>query len=345
MASSLFTILIMILFGSNPVGFGSARLVRGAVAGFGPVGSRMAAAVGPLKTKFLSAKIALGEKEEDLARLELPALPNKLPTNENKPSSPQKLTLAGFELPAQSGAVIDERSGRAIFEKDADRRMPIASITKLMTALVFLEHNPGWDATYKIRPEDKREGGRIYLFPGDTVRVRDLFHSSLVASDNIATLALAESTGMTEAQFVEKMNEKSKAMGLVNTSFKDPIGLNDDNVSTAKEIAIFAGQALSDPDISGATLMKKYGFQTLEGRKKTVYSTDDLLDIFPQNGVMILGGKTGYTDPAGYCFVGKFIDHSGHAIISVVLKSSTYKSRFEETHGLVNWIFNNFQWQ
>ncbi len=271
----------------------------------------------------------------------------KLPQSENKSvisKKPAQKLIAPFALKAAAGAVMDVRNNKIIFAKNADKERSIASITKLMTAMVFLDNNPGWDNIYQIKREDRREGGKIYLYMGEKVKVRDLFYLSLVGSANTATIALVDSTGMSEKEFTRKMNEKAKSMGLVNTVFYDPTGLNNNNVSTAKEITKFAGVALANSDISKATLSKKYKLATMGGRKRIIYSTDRLLGVFSQNGVSIIGGKTGYLEAAGYSFVGKFIDSGGREIISVVLGGSSKNSRFSETRELVEWAYENYVW-
>lgn len=264
----------------------------------------------------------------------------KLPDNENKPVKPE---IPPYDLQASCGVIIGAPSGE-FFNKNADKKWPLASITKLATALVFLDNNPGWDEVYEIKREDRREGGKIYLFMGEKVKVKDLFYLSLVGSDNTAAIGLVNSTGLSEEEFVKKMNEKTSGMDLKNTFFYDPTGLDNNNVSTAGEIAVFARAAFSSEYISEATLTKKYEFLTLGGRKKIVYSTDDLLDVFPQNGIKIAGGKTGYTEAAGYCFVGKFIDHNGREMISVVLGADTKDGRFTETRNLVEWAYESYVW-
>ncbi len=182
------------------------------------------------------------------------------------------------------------------------------------------------------------------MFTGEKIKIKDLFYSSLVASDNVATAALVGSTGMKEEEFVQKMADKAQELGLNNTIFKDSIGLDNGNVSTAREVAKIAEIALANKDINEATLTKRYEFSTLEGRKKVIYNTDSLLDLFPQNGIKILGGKTGFTEAAGYCFAGKFIDHQNREVISVVLGNSGNDQRFRETHDLVNWAYKSYQW-
>jgi D-alanyl-D-alanine carboxypeptidase len=248
-----------------------------------------------------------------------------------------------YDLKAKSGVVYDVKNNNFVFKKNQASRLPIASITKLMTAIVFVENNPGFDEVYEIKDEDRREGGRIYVYRGDKISVKDLFYLSLVGSANTATVALVHSTGMTEEEFVSKMNEKAKDLGLAHTNFKDAVGLSANNYSTANDIALLTREALSFSEIREATLRSSYSFKTLQGRTQVVYTTDQLLNNIPKNGVELFGGKTGYTDAAGYCFVGGFVDETGQELISVVLGTESDKARFSETKNLINWVFENIK--
>lgn len=269
---------------------------------------------------------------------------NRLPKAEDKPPAPvPKPKIAGIKVAARSAAAIDCESNDIVFEQSAQEKWPIASITKLMTALVFLDFNPGWDVIYEMKREDRREGGRIYLYMGEKMTVKDLFYTALVASENTATAALVHSTGMTEGQFVTKMNERARILGMSNTSFIDATGLSP-NESTAEEIAKFAKIALENEDIKKATLTREYKFKTSEGRQKTIPSTDQLLKEKMDEGIIIIGGKTGYTDEAGYCFVGRF-EKDGHELVTAVLGTPSTAARFTETNSLVKWIFANFKWE
>jgi serine-type D-Ala-D-Ala carboxypeptidase (penicillin-binding protein 5/6) len=249
-----------------------------------------------------------------------------------------------LSLKARCGVAIASGSDEILFEQASDEQSSIASISKLATALVFLDLNPGWDKIYKIKKTDRVDGGKIYLFSGDEVKIKDLFYLSLVASDNSATLALVNSTGLSEEEFVARMNNKVRELGLKNTSFIDPIGISSNNISTAREIATLAKIALDRKEISEATITGNYEFKTLGGKNKSVRNTDSLLKIFPQNGIKILGGKTGYNEAAGYCFVGKFIDSGGHEVIAVVLGGDNINSRFDQTKDIVHWVYNNYNW-
>jgi D-alanyl-D-alanine carboxypeptidase len=271
---------------------------------------------------------------------------NHLPAARDKSSLlPTRASSTDYELSVESGVAIDCSTGAVLFQKNGDHAKPIASISKLMTALVFLEHNPGWERVYQMREEDRREGSKEYLAAGEKVKIKDLFYLSLVASGNTETVALVNSTGLGLPGFVEKMNNKAAELGLANTVFKDPVGLDQGNVSTALEVAKLAQAAFAMNDIRQASITKKHEFTTLSGNKITVDNTDKLLEEFaasPQ--ISIVGGKTGYTDEAGGCLVSKFVNKAGKEIVSVVLGSPDRNSRFSETKGLVEWAYDSYSW-
>ncbi len=289
---------------------------------------------------FNQAMVKVMEEVKSLPLPSLPQLPQFDLTMQKLPQSQIKEATAGetvdFDLAAENGAILDSQNYNLFFSKRPDRAWPIASITKLFTAYTFLDYNPGWDAIYEIKAEDKREGGKIYLFTGDRVKVKDLFYFSLVGSDNTATAALVSSTGLTEEEFVAKMNNKIKDLGFKNTRIVDAVGLMDGNISTAREIAQFANVALEVDEISRAVLTKKYEFTTEQGRLKAIASTDELLNSFFEQGISILGGKTGHINASGYNLVSKFINQDGRAIVTVVLGADSEASRFGLTRKLVD---------
>lgn len=247
------------------------------------------------------------------------------------------------EISADKAAVFSPSDRSFFFQKDSSSTQPIASITKLMTALVFLDTNPVWDNIYTVTEKDKIVGGRLNLFSGDQVYIDDLFKTSLIASDNGATIALVHASGLSEEDFVSKMNAKALALGLYSTSFADPIGLSDQNVSSAREIALLAQAALDHSAIRDTVNLAEYTYETLGGRLKKIESTDHLLFVNDSNGLEAIGGKTGYTDEAGYCFVGKFFNKEGKEFISVVLGSKDKNSRFQESRDLVLSVLKNYE--
>jgi len=273
-----------------------------------------------------------------------PALINRLPASQAKPIFRKKEGVSDLSLTASSGAVLLIKDNSFLYEKNSSTKQPIASLTKLMTALVFLDNNPGFEKEYQISPADNVVGGKNNLFTGETLKIKDVWNTSLIASDNGATMALVHASGLSEKEFVVKMNSQAKKLGLFDTTFTEPTGLSERNVSTARDIARLAKEALSREEIKQATTIKDYSFKTKEGRAKAISSTDYLLYGDSKDKINILGGKTGYTEGAGYCFVGKFADNSQEEIISVVLNSNGKHDRFEETRTLVNWIFDNYTW-
>ena len=273
-----------------------------------------------------------------------PAISNRLPDSKPLPVYRKKEGASDINLTASSGAVLLVKDNSFLYEKNSVAKQPIASITKLMTVLVFLDHNPGWDTEYVITPDDNVVGGKNNLFTGETVVVKDIWNTTLIASDNSATMALAHSTKLSEKEFVLAMNEKAKKLALFDTNFSEPTGLSERNVSTARDIARLAKEALSHEEIRYTTTIKDYSFETKEGRVKKIDSTDYLLYSDSGDKINTLGGKTGYTEGAGYCFVGKFSDETKEEIISVVLNSNGKNDRFKETRTLVNWVFDNYSW-
>lgn len=270
---------------------------------------------------------------------------NYLPLSEDKKYVPvKKDATSELSIRASSSLVMDGETGQILWQSGGDDKRPIASITKLMSVLVFLDSVPDWNKTYKLKKSDIRVGGRAYIYEGEEVTTGDLLHLSLVASDNTAVIALISSLGLSEDEFVIKMNQKAREIGLEDTSFRDATGLSN-NVSTVKDVALLAKKALIRKNIRETVLKDKYEFKTLAGRSVSAQSTDDLLVNFPSNGSSSIGGKTGYTYEAGYCFVGGFVNHEGREVFSVVLGAPTNRARFQETKKMADWAFSSFDWK
>jgi serine-type D-Ala-D-Ala endopeptidase (penicillin-binding protein 7) len=225
-----------------------------------------------------------------------------------------------------------------LLDNQADIVRPIASITKLMTALVFLDTEPNWEDEYTIIREDKINGGRLNLFLGDTLTIDQLFKTALIASDNGATVALVRSTGLSEEGFVFKMNEKAREIGLLNTKFADTTGLSNDNVSTARELATLASLAFSQDEILQALENSKYTYITRQEREKIIVSTLDLL-TYQLGDLNYLAGKTGYTPQAGYCLVSLF-SQNNKDIITVVLGAQERLDRVDISLDLAQWRYS-----
>ena len=271
-----------------------------------------------------------------------PGLPKALPKGPRKIENNRSL---GIETTARAAVVIDKETGVALFKKNIEEKLPIASLTKLMTALVFLDSEPDWDKEIKLLKEDEEEGGIFYARAGEEVRVEDIFNMMLVGSVNNAAMALARSTEMSQEDFVKKMNEKAQALKLKDTFFADPVGLEPTNVSTSYDVAILLSRALENDKIRETVVKKRYVFSP-QNIKKTYYvkNTDELLwGFLNEKPYQIIGGKTGYLDEAKYCLAIE-VENGGHKIIVVVLGSNEIKDRFQEVKGLAAWTFENYNW-
>jgi len=284
---------------------------------------------------------------EAMANRSFTSLGYELPKNNFRPNLPPEKTdkSKDFNFNNCGGAILDSRTGTLLYSQDADRVMPIASISKLASALVFMDTKPNWEAIYKVKSSDIVGGGKDYIAAGDEVRVRDLFYLGLVGSINSSIEALVSSTGISHDDFVKKMNAKAKELGLKKTNFVEPTGLSDLNVSTPAEVAKLADVAFKNKYIQETSLTENYEFSTLKGKKISIDSTDALLGNFSRNDIKLIGGKTGFTNPAGYCFVGKFTDADGNAVVSAVLGGQTISSRFDETKSAINWVYDSFKWK
>ncbi|NCD00964.1 D-alanyl-D-alanine carboxypeptidase [bacterium] len=250
----------------------------------------------------------------------------------------QKRNQTKLEVNSNKYIVLDVKNDIVLYEKDSLEVQPIASITKLMTALVALDLNPDWNKSYKITREDRREGGRIYLYLGDEVSIKDLFELSLVGSANTATFALVNSLNFSKDEYVNLMNIKAKELGMKNTFFSDVTGLSINNKSNAKDISILVREALSREEIQSVVEKSVLTIETKKGREVEVESTDKLLD--KDLGIKYLkGGKTGYLPEAGYCFAAKF-EKDNEELITVVLGADGKNDRFDDTIKLVSWSYN-----
>lgn len=244
---------------------------------------------------------------------------------------------------AISVGVYDVKSDFKLWSLNDSSPYPIASITKLMSAMVFLDQTPNLEEIIEVKESDYRGGGRAHFFVGDKVRVSDIFKTALVASDNTAVALLVRSSGLTEEEFVAKMNEKASLMRLKQTTFVDPTGLDSGNQSTVREVAKLAEAAMSYEEIKEAIQTNRLTVTTEAGKNVDVRSTNLLLGESIAPTVRMIGGKTGSLPEAGYCFVG-FFRKNDHDIITVVLGAADDEHRFLETKNLVRWAYEAYTW-
>jgi serine-type D-Ala-D-Ala endopeptidase (penicillin-binding protein 7) len=250
----------------------------------------------------------------------------------------------GVKVSAKSVLVEDINSNKTLWSKNSDEVRPIASITKLMTALVLLEsEDTEWEKEIVIDKTDLNgDFNKLKIYNWEKIKFKDLFISSLIASSNTGIKILVKNTGMSEEDFVHKMNDKAIEIGLNKTKFDDPTGLSANNVSTAKEVLELTKKAFSYPNIKEATSNKNYSFRTI-GNNRLVYvkNTNELIGGY----LKIEAGKTGYTESAGFCLVSEVSYQDKEPILVVVLGSDSHYERFSDLKTVATWTFNNYSWK
>jgi D-alanyl-D-alanine endopeptidase (penicillin-binding protein 7) len=247
-------------------------------------------------------------------------------------------------IQAESAVVVDLGVGRELLDKHADDVRPIASISKLMAMMVVLERNLDLDAVTEMLPSDRDHavrGAKSRLPTGLTFTNRDLLHAALIASDNRAVTALGRAVGLDIPAMTAAMNKKARELGLGHTSFGDPTGLDDRNRSTPREVARMLAAALKLPLISEITRKSTYVARSVSKPGYTVeYTNTDV--IARGTRYALLGGKTGYTDLAGYCLAiaARVADATGqaHDVAMVFLGAHGKLTRFGDFSRTAQWI-------
>lgn len=239
------------------------------------------------------------------------------------------------DLRAEAAIIYSPETGKVLWEENAQDQRSIASITKIMTAAVFLENDPDLTRDVVIQRVDVLRASTTYLRAGYKVTNSDLLHLLLIASDNAAARALARISPYGSQGFIVRMNEKAAELGLTNTHYADPSGLLSENVSTAYDMARLITHVASDSRI--AQIMQKQHHSVHAGRRTiNIHSTNQLV----MNGdVDVLGGKTGFIRKAGYCLATLLrLPQGGPQVAVVVLGARSNAGRFWETRHLFNWL-------
>lgn len=221
----------------------------------------------------------------------------------------------GEDIKARAAIVMEAETGRVLFAKNPELRLFPASTTKLMTALVVLEHmHPDAVVTVSERAA-AASATKIGLRQGDTITISALLHAALIRSSNDAAVALAEAAAGSEEGFVELMNRKAVSLGLYNTRFINPNGLpGTGQYTTALELAVIMREAVRQPLLKEILGTRVAEVSTIEGRTKTITNTNHFL--WSDRELML--GKTGYTREAGHCFVGAGDGSSGQLIVALL---------------------------
>lgn len=248
-------------------------------------------------------------------------------------------SVFGSETVNRSAYLFDAGEGTILFNKNADRVNALASLTKLMTALVAYETSPPWNESVVFEASDRRPGNIPYIGIGESVTRENLWNLMLVASSNDAVAALVRSLGFSESDFADRMNARARSLGLGRLHFVEPTGLNAGNVGTAREVAALARVAFAVPKIRESLQKISYRFAPAGKTARRAFATNILLaSSLNHEPYRVIAGKTGFTEESKYnlVFAGA---KNGRNLIGVVLGSPTSDDRFQSMKGLLYWGF------
>lgn len=316
--------------------------------------------IGILLGAFLVLGVNIFEKglEESFFGREITQNPKVLAAQINQQILEEKLEnlkpikkwgIEDLEISAKSAISVlvrEAKDERFLFEKEIEKKLPIASLTKLITGQVVLE-NYDLEQVVEISEEAVKEKGDFGEFKiGEIFTVRNLLYSLLMESSNDAAIALAELVG--REKFIELMNQTSENLGLQNTYFVNPTGLDPDfphqafNYSTSQDLAKLTKYLLQEPLIWEILSKSEFDFYSSDGVfHHKILNTNQFLESNDWK-IKIIGGKTGETPRAKGCLLLVVEAPKGQGqIINVVLAS---EKRFEETRKLINWLNLAYKW-
>ena len=250
-----------------------------------------------------------------------------------------------FDLDVESAILIEAETGQVLYEKNPDKRVPPASITKVMALLIAMEQIEKGklnleDKVSVSRYAESMGGSQIFLPANIRLKVKELLKAVTIASANDASVALAEAIAGTYGNFIDLMNEKADEMGLENTHFLNSTGLpeeGDNHYSSARDIALMAKELVKYDKIrEWASTWLEY--VPLPNRRAMLVNTNKLIKKYPG----LDGLKTGHTSEAGFCLAAT-AKQSKMRLISVVLDAKTETAREEITTRLLDYGFNGFR--
>lgn len=251
-------------------------------------------------------------------------------------SHPKMHKLPSLRVKSNIALIYDEQGRRALYHKNSEEIVPIASITKLMTAMVLLDAQLPMDVELSVDEDDlnRIRRAKSKLRVGMTLTRSEMLKVALMASENRAALALARSYPGGPAAMVSAMNAKAHVLGMENTRFFDPTGLDSDNVSTAQDLVKMVAAAQHYPLIHQYTTSTSHSVEGLRGRTMSFHNTNPLV----RNASWDIGvSKTGYISEAGLCLVME-TKIKQRPVIIVLLDSWGKHTRVGDANRIKQWV-------
>lgn len=245
---------------------------------------------------------------------------------------------------AKNYILIDQKSASVVISKDEHVSVPIASMTKLITAILSIENSKLDDIATVSKKAVSTNGSKINLKVNEKISIENLLNALLINSANDSALTLAEHVSGTEEKFVELMNSKAKYLNMAETHFLDPAGLNDDGKSSAHDIAILLSYALKYETIKNIIKLPEKDIVSIDGNIYHLVNSNRLVkdDMFFSG---IIGGKTGFTPTAGHSLVSA-AQRDDHILIAVIINtfSNDVSASAQESKNLLDWGFLNLKY-
>lgn len=250
-------------------------------------------------------------------------------------------TIPRLESNARSALVFDLGTGKDLYSKNTDSKLPIASLTKILTAITILDNFNLNDIVIVSSSSIRADGEKQDLYAGEKISVLGLLEMMLIQSSNDSAYAIAEHGKNIGIDLVKKMNERAYLLGMKNSVFYDPAGLNDNGYSTAEDLKKLLTHSIRYPEIWQITSNREKNIQSSDGLFSHVSkNTNKLFDLIPG----IYGGKTGYTEEALGCMI-LLVDIQGQndtKLISIILGSP---ERFADTKRMIDWTLSAYRWR
>ena len=249
-----------------------------------------------------------------------------------------------FAPNGKSAILVDNLSGKVLYEKNADEKLAPASMTKLASMLMVMEAIDNGNLKYEDKVTISEEaanmgGSQVFLQAGEVYTVYDLLKSVAIASGNDAVVALAEKIGGSQSGFIDMLNKRLKEIGATNTNFVNAHGLDaEGHYSTARDMSIIARELLKHPKILEFTSIYEEYLEKNDGSRIWLVNTNKLVRFY--DGVD--GLKTGFTGTAGYCLTAT-ASKNNFRLISVVMGEDTSENRSSDTVKMLNYGFNTFK--
>ncbi len=292
------------------------------------------------------AALAVASPLQSRSLMDTYLMPSPIERRQPMPVKRRK-EATGIRTNAPSAFVADIATGKVLYAKNANRVMPIASLSKLVTAMTYLDTHPDMDAPITFVDADFVVNEKSPFKPGDTLAAKDVLHAMLTGSVNACAYALAR-TSLGLENFVEAMNQKTENLALWTPMFFEPSGADPNNQSSAADVAAIIAFASGYPDIRAAAETPELALVTSDvaHREVKVKSTNLLLGSFlNKKPYTIVAAKTGTLPEAGNCMAQITKNEQGHQIVAVELGSDNHLARFQDIKALTAWSFDTYEWK